>query len=94
MIKNVGKVDRYTRITFGIAAIGAGLFFQSWWGSLGLVPLVTEFIRWCPAYSINIGIAALLIGGRIFMAEQVRYGYPTKTDPTQTWVYLPYSAKQ
>lgn len=52
MIKNVGKIDRYARIIVGIAAIGAGIVFQSWWGLLGLVPLVTAFIRWCPAYSV------------------------------------------
>ena len=52
MKKNVGRVDRYARIIFGIAAIGAGVVFQSWWGALGIVPLLTAFIKWCPAYYI------------------------------------------
>jgi hypothetical protein len=52
MKKNVGKIDRYARIVISISAIGAGIAFQSWWGAVGLVPLVTAFIKWCPAYSI------------------------------------------
>ena len=45
MKKNVGKIDRYARMIIGIVAIGAGIAFQSWWGALGLVPLVTAFIK-------------------------------------------------
>ena len=52
MKKNIGRIDRYARIILGIAAIVAGIAFQSWWGALGLIPLVTAFVRWCPAYSI------------------------------------------
>lgn len=52
MKKNVRRIDRYARIVLGIAAIGAGIVFQSWLGILGLIPLVTASIRWCPAYSI------------------------------------------
>ena len=49
---NVGTIDRGIRIVAGIAAIVVGIYYQSWWGALGLVPLVTAFVRWCPAYSI------------------------------------------
>ena len=52
MKKNVGNVDRYVRIFLGIAAIGVGVAYPSWWGALGVVPLVTAFVRWCPAYSV------------------------------------------
>ena len=52
MGKNVGKIDRKIRILIGFAVIGTGLVFQSWWGAIGLVPLVTGFVNWCPAYSI------------------------------------------
>jgi len=52
MKKNIGRIDRYARIILGIAAIVAGIAFQGWWGALGLIPVVTAFVRWCPAYSI------------------------------------------
>ena len=47
---NVGKIDRTVRLVAGAAILGAGLFFQNWWGLVGLVPLATGLIRWCPAY--------------------------------------------
>ena len=47
---NVGKTDRVIRIVAGLALIGAGLFWQNWWGVVGLVPLTTGILRWCPAY--------------------------------------------
>lgn len=28
----------------------AGLYFKSWWGAVGVVPLMTGALRWCPAY--------------------------------------------
>lgn len=52
MKKNVGGIDRAVRIVVGLGAIGAGLFFQSWWGAIGLVLLLTALIGWCPPYAI------------------------------------------
>ena len=49
---NVGKADRITRIIAGLAIIGLGAWFQSWWGAIGLVPLLTGALRWCPAYEL------------------------------------------
>lgn len=53
MLKNVGSVDRALRLIVGIVLLS--LVFvgpQTPWGWLGLVPLVTALIGWCPAYSI------------------------------------------
>jgi hypothetical protein len=50
MTCNVGGVDRGFRFIVGIAIIGAGLWFQSWWGLIGLIFLTTATLRWCPAY--------------------------------------------
>lgn len=50
MTPNVGDVDRIIRVLAGLAIIGAGIYFQSWWGAAGIVPLFTATIRWCPAY--------------------------------------------
>lgn len=29
---NVGKIDKTMRIILGIAIVGAGIYFESWWG--------------------------------------------------------------
>ena len=50
MIHNVGGLDRVARAVVGVAILGAGLYFKSWWGLLGLVPLGTAVFRFCPAY--------------------------------------------
>ncbi len=51
MKSNVGKIDRIIRIVAGLIVLVVGLIYQSWWGLLGLIPLVTGMIRWCPLYS-------------------------------------------
>lgn len=50
MKSNVGGIDRGIRVLLGVAIIGAGIVFKSYWGALGLIPLFTGIIRWCPAY--------------------------------------------
>ena len=52
-MKNIGNVDRVVRIVVGIALL-AMVFVgpQTPWGWIGLVPLVTALIGFCPAYKI------------------------------------------
>jgi len=50
MNKNVGKTDKTVRIILGLAILGIGYYFQSWWGLLGIIPLATALIGWCPLY--------------------------------------------
>ena len=50
MKKNVGGIDQAFRIAFGFAVISIGVIYRSWWGALGLVPLLTGFSGWCPLY--------------------------------------------
>ena len=50
MKPNVGGFDRGFRIVLGLAIIGAGMYFKSWWGALGAIPLLTGALRWCPVY--------------------------------------------
>lgn len=47
---NVGKGDRALRFIVGIVVLGAGFYFRSWWGILGLIILGTAVLRFCPAY--------------------------------------------
>ena len=57
MTRNVGTVDRIARIILGLVLLA--LIFvgpKTMWGLVGLVPLLTGLISWCPLYSI-FGIA-------------------------------------
>ena len=47
---NMGKVDRVLRAVVGLIMIGAGVYYQSWWGAVGAVPLGTALLGICPAY--------------------------------------------
>lgn len=50
MKANVGSIDRALRIIVGLIVLGAGYYYQSWWGLIGLLPLLTGIFRFCPAY--------------------------------------------
>ncbi|MFQ5471103.1 MAG: DUF2892 domain-containing protein [Gammaproteobacteria bacterium] len=52
MKKNVGSVDKGVRLVLGAAIIGAGMYFQSWWGAVGAVPILTALMGWCPPYAL------------------------------------------
>lgn len=47
---NVGGTDRGIRIVVGLGILGAGAYFHSRWGLIGLVPLLTAVIGFCPLY--------------------------------------------
>lgn len=53
---NVGGIDRILRIVIGLGLLGAGWYYQSWWGLVGLIPLMTAVFRVCPAY-LPLGIS-------------------------------------
>lgn len=48
MNSNVGGADRIVRVILGVAIVAAGLYFRSWWGAIGVVPILTATIGWCP----------------------------------------------
>ena len=53
MNANVGGIDRILRIVVGLAILSLFFFLDGpnkWWALIGLVPLGTGLIRWCPAY--------------------------------------------
>ena len=50
MIKNMGGTDRILRGIAGVVIISLGVVYNSWWGLVGLIPLGTALVSWCPAY--------------------------------------------
>ena len=53
MTSNVGGIDRILRIVLGLVLIGlAATGTVGWWGWLGVGPLLTGAIGWCPPYAI------------------------------------------
>ena len=60
---NVGGVDRMLRVIAGLVILALGVVGPlGWWGLVGLVPLATGLMRYCPAYSI-FGIRTCPPGG-------------------------------
>lgn len=51
MRPNMGSLDRTIRFVLGLGIIILGFVFHTWWGVVGLIPLGTAFIRWCPLYA-------------------------------------------
>ena len=53
MKKNVGGIDRTLRIVLGLVLIGlAASGTVGLWGYVGVVPLLTGLVGWCPPYSL------------------------------------------
>ncbi|WP_374517585.1 YgaP family membrane protein [Undibacterium squillarum] len=50
MRANVGGADRLVRIIAGLILLSLVWLVPTNWGWLGIVPLMTGLIRWCPAY--------------------------------------------
>ena len=51
MQANVGSIDRAIRIMLGVGLIAATLMGAIGpWGWLGLIPLATGVLRFCPVY--------------------------------------------
>jgi O-antigen ligase len=53
MTKNIGNTERIIRIVGGLVLIAlAATGTVGVWGWLGLVPLATGLVGWCPPYSL------------------------------------------
>lgn len=52
MNKNVGNIERIVRVVIGLAIIIWGFYAKNWWGAIGIIPLVTGLIGWCPLYAL------------------------------------------
>lgn len=59
---NIGTLDRVVRISAGLLLLTSVFLLQGnirWFGLVGLVPLITAFAGWCPAYTL-LGISTRL----------------------------------
>lgn len=53
MDRNVGGIDRGVRIVAGVTLVALALTGTvGAWGYLGLVPLATGLLGWCPPYRL------------------------------------------
>lgn len=52
MQKNVGGIDKVARILVGIALIIWALSSGTAWAFIGVLPLATGLLGWCPAYTL------------------------------------------
>ncbi len=50
MTKNIGSADRTIRIVLGLIILALGVIYKNYLGLLGLLPLATALVRWCPTY--------------------------------------------
>ena len=52
-MKNEGNLDRIIRVIVGLALLALALTGTvGAWGWIGVLPLVTGLIGWCPAYML------------------------------------------
>lgn len=52
MKKNVGKYDKVIRYFLTALIFGIAHYHKSWWGVLGIIPLLTAYFNFCPLYRI------------------------------------------
>lgn len=53
MQANLNQIDRIVRIVLGVLLIALSLTGTiGWWGWLGIIPLATGLISFCPLYRI------------------------------------------
>lgn len=52
MNNNIGGMDKIVRLMGGTGMLAIGVYYQNWWGVVGLIPLVTALVGFCPLYPI------------------------------------------
>jgi len=64
MTRNVGTADRLIRIVVGIILLALAATGQvGLWGWIGILPLATGVLGWCPPYSM-LGINTCGVKGK------------------------------
>lgn len=49
---NIGKIEQIVRIVIGLGIVLIGLYYRSWWGIIGIVPIITGVSRYCPVSDV------------------------------------------
>jgi hypothetical protein len=49
---NVGKTDKIIRLSLGTLIALAGIYFESLWGLVAIVPFATALLGFCPLYPL------------------------------------------
>lgn len=53
MERNEGTLDRVIRISLGLGLLSLVVIGpQSWWGMIGIIPILTGVVGHCPLYGI------------------------------------------
>ncbi len=53
MKKNIGSIERIIRVVVGAAIVSLAFVGpQTPWAYLGIIPILTGVIGWCPPYSL------------------------------------------
>ncbi|ACF10927.1 conserved hypothetical protein [Chlorobaculum parvum NCIB 8327] len=52
MKKNMGQKDRTVRAILGVVMLVYAVVFQNLVGLIGLIPLVTAIVGYCPLYEV------------------------------------------
>ena len=64
MTKNIHKIERVVRVVIGlILTIFAFMEPTNYWFLLGLIPLATGLLGWCPPYAM-FGISTCKFGNK------------------------------
>ncbi len=56
MKKNVGTVDKIVRILVGLVIGAVGIYYQSWWGLIAILPIASALAGCCTLYNL-VGIS-------------------------------------
>jgi hypothetical protein len=55
MEMNIGNLDKALRAVVGVALLSLIFILEGdarWWGLIGIVPILTVVLGWCPAYTL------------------------------------------
>ncbi len=53
MKKNIGSIERIIRVVVGAAIVSLAFVGpQTPWAYLGIIPILTGIVGWCPPYSL------------------------------------------
>ena len=44
---------KYNESFIGVVICTIGVIYYNWWGMVGLIPLVTGTMSWCPLYNMK-----------------------------------------